>query len=154
MSKWCQHKDSLNKCVILLLSLYCSWSTVDKTVKISDCREISTVDGHSKKKTKEGVGLWWPSCYYVLWKSTYAVLCTHFQNSAVSYPQESPVLQLTSRPDFRLTHFCSRQLFHHTICTHSLFVTQWRIDAKLRVSGKKWLQEHFYIKHPLPIRYC
>lgn len=54
MSKWCQHKDSLNKCVILLLSLYCSWSTVDKTVKISDCREISTVDGHSKKKNKGG----------------------------------------------------------------------------------------------------
>lgn len=56
MSKWCQHKDSLNKCVILLLSLYCSWSTVDKTVKISDCREISTVDGHSKK-TKQRRGL-------------------------------------------------------------------------------------------------
>lgn len=38
----------------------------------------------------------------------------------------------------------------------SLFnrATRQRINAEHSVSGNKWLQEHFYIKHPLPIRYC
>lgn len=110
------------------------------------------------KKRAEGCGGSCVTMYYV-------------KALILSFPLISPA-PLLLLPSLRFTGLTASQwtwlpfdpLPHNTtccpccifLCAVSTFdtATEWRITTEHSVSGKQWLQEHFYIKHPLPIRRC